>query len=98
MTHFRQGYLSGWSHRADRPEDLLNGDYDLLVLASSWDRRCMCIAQASNLRAARGILFLFFTRDDLGLRDQHDRALQAFAANQCAECSWVGACSSEPSV
>ena len=64
---------------------MIQGEYDLVVLASSWDRRSICLAKAGEIHAAQGILFLFSKRDDLGLRDNHDQILCDFMKDNFAE-------------
>ena len=74
----RQGFLEGSSSSNDSPELLAHGSFDFLLLASSWDKRCLCVTKSRDLRATHGALLLFDTRDDLGLRDDHDPRLTHF--------------------
>jgi hypothetical protein len=85
MSGFRQGFLSGESYQANDPATLLQGEFDLVVLSSSWDRRSVCVAQAKTFYAEHGILLLFSTRDDRGLRESHDRILTDYLNDSCSE-------------
>ena len=75
---FRQGFLKGSSSSSDSPESLAHGSFDFLLLASSWDKRCVCVTKSRDLRSNHGALLLFDTRDDLRLRDDHDPRLARF--------------------
>src|SRR6266550_1475856 len=57
----------------------MSGEFDLLMLCSSWDRRSVCIAQADDMRATYGTLLLFDKRDNQGFRERHDKVLAEFA-------------------
>jgi hypothetical protein len=73
-TVFRQAYLIGESNRSDH-QGVLNGQYDLMILSSSWDGRSICITSENDVRAKHSILLLFDFRDNSGLRDKHDKML-----------------------
>lgn len=85
-TKHRQGFLSGYSRKAIRPNELIGGQYDLALLSSSWDKRCLCVTGANNLWATNCGLLLFEMRDNLGLRDKHDKALKVFGDRISSSC------------
>lgn len=78
MTEFRQGYLRARSRESSDPKLLLASEYDVVVLSSSWDRRCVCIPSAGVTRAPSCILFLFSEHVSVPLRVEHDRVLKDF--------------------
>ena len=48
---FRQKYLYGESFATNDTHDLLNGHFDLLVVAPSWDSRSVVITEARKFSA-----------------------------------------------
>lgn len=83
ITEHKRGYLLGRSYRDSSVSNLLSGSYDLVIIASSWDRRCVCITDCRDLRARLGIYLLFESRDSHGLRDEHDQKLDSFLKMCC---------------
>jgi hypothetical protein len=81
---FRQAYLQGESRSSGRVDDLASGKYDLLIATSSWDRRCVSLLEA-EISAAHGIGVFFENRGKLGLRDEHDPAIESFLKTSCRE-------------
>lgn len=79
MSTFREGYLEGRSERSSDLNRLVTGHYDLILLASSWDARCICVTQCTSVNADRSAAIMFSTRDSMGLRDKHDPAIVAFS-------------------
>jgi hypothetical protein len=63
-------------------EGLVDGEYDLLVMAASWDSRCLCLLRA-DVRARCGIGVFFENRGVLGLRDAHDPKIRAYLSERC---------------
>jgi len=82
---FRQGYLSGISVESKDPARLISDDYDLLVLASSWDARCLSITECAELKSMLCLALFFDTRDKKGLRDKHDRQIESFSKRTSRE-------------
>ncbi len=78
----RDGFIEASSSLLDSPSQL-EGEYDVLVAASSWDQRCLCITHCRNVKAEHGIVVLFDHRDSLGLRDSHDAQLERFCDRAC---------------
>jgi len=62
---------------------LAEGIYDVIIAASSWDRRCIEISRATHLHGTTGILLLFDHKDTRGLREEHDRRLECFLREAC---------------
>jgi hypothetical protein len=79
-TEYRQGFLYGSSSRSTEIHELATGDYDVAILSSSWDRRCLCITKAIGFHATHCGYFLLDLRDQFGLRDKHDILIAQFAA------------------
>ncbi len=83
ITEHKQGYLIGSSYRDQSADHLVSGLYDVVIAASSWDRRCICITDCHDLRARSGIYLLFESRDPHGLRDKHDKTLDNYLESCC---------------
>jgi len=79
---YRQTFLFGRSSQANAPETLLHGEYDLALLAPSWDHRCRCITTANQLRINTSIVLRFKTKDDLGYQDSHSAAILSYLKQQ----------------
>lgn len=79
---YRESFLDGTSTMNESPSSLIDGHFDFALISSSWDKRCKCITDAKNFRASHGALLLFETRDELGLRENHDRILREFVERQ----------------
>lgn len=73
-TLFRQSFLVGTSESLAKLGGL-EGCYDLMILASSWDQRCICIADERRLQIKQAIPIFFSLRDNLGYRDRHDKII-----------------------
>lgn len=89
VTSFRQGYLSGTSRRSGNLEALTIGDYDAVILTSSWDARSITLTAATKTKCDLGIALLFTCRDHQGLRDQHDPKIKSFLESISSRCSYV---------
>jgi hypothetical protein len=81
-SRYRQANLDGTSRRAERAADLVGGEYDLLVMTSSWDSRCLCLLEV-EVRARHGIGVFFENRGRLGLRDLHDPLIHEYLRSSC---------------
>jgi hypothetical protein len=71
-SEFAAAGIEALAKRASEPGALVKGDFDAIVVAPSWDSRCLAITQATEVRASLGICALFENRGQLGLRDEHD--------------------------
>lgn len=81
-TEFRQAFLTGRSEKASSIPGLVDGEYDLLIMAASWDSRCLCLLSA-DVRARWGIGIFFENRGVLGLRDAHDPQVRDYLEHRC---------------
>ncbi len=77
MTDFRRAWLAADSTDASTPRGLVDGEYDLLVMTSSWDSRCLCLLEC-EIRADRAVGIFFENRGAGELRDSHDPQVRAF--------------------
>lgn len=78
-TKFRHSWLEGQSERHASGK-FPAGKFDLLITASSWDSRCLALTEENGVSAGTAILLLFDSRDNIGLRDQHDPKLADYCA------------------
>ena len=72
MTEFVAAGIEARSRSGKDVNELLEGEFDAIVLTSSWDSRCLSITEARGVSASLGICALFANRGSLGLRDNHD--------------------------
>jgi hypothetical protein len=79
-TEYRAGFLRAESCSSEDVRDFWSGNYDVLVIASSWDSRCMALSQCGGLRASLAVLLLYDAMDDQGLREAHDEGLKSYLA------------------
>lgn len=82
VNNHRWGYLRGVASKATVPSELTDGHYDLAILASSWDQRCLCPLYGGVLHAEKYALILPEHRDDEGRRDAHDARLRQYIRNE----------------
>lgn len=85
ITTYREGCIEASSFNAAQPQEIFEGQYDLIFLASSWDSRCLSLTKASGLKALKSILLLFDVKDKEGLREKHDAALRKYCKEQSDE-------------
>lgn len=90
-SSFRRSFVGARATRFSDPTKVYEGDYDLLVCASSWDRRCRAIADVDLIRANAGLLFLFSKRDVQGLREEHDDLLAQYFESRCEAFQYITA-------
>lgn len=74
---FKKGYILGESASYISPSKCISENYDLALLASSWDKRCISISEA-KFKSKTTLLLEFKNKDSLGLRDEHDVRLKKF--------------------
>ncbi len=70
MSEYKQTHISGTSKCATEISALLAGSFDLLVLFSSWDSRCVCVAEASEVKAERSVFVDFEIQGRIGPEGQ----------------------------
>jgi hypothetical protein len=78
-SSFQARGILGTSFVSDLEESVVDGAYDVVILSSSWDNRCVSVSQRANIGAELVILVLPEHRDLLGLRERNDRVLLEFA-------------------
>lgn len=83
MTIFEDGYIRGESTPGDCVGDLLCSNYDVLIMAPSWDLRCLCLTNATNISIENALIVELPQRDEGGLQEEHFRALMKFAESRC---------------
>jgi len=81
-SYYRAGFLEAVALSSPEAASLVSGDFDIVVAASSWDRRSVVLTSAAY-SANFGFLLLFTARDTRGLRDEHDRLLKEHLATRC---------------
>ena len=84
-SEFVSNYLHGESFLGESAKDLIEGEFDVVVMTSSWDRRCASLTSCDSIKAKYSLLLLFDTRDNLGLRDKHDLHLKTYLNLICSE-------------
>jgi hypothetical protein len=82
---FTDSFLQGESFRVDDAARWVEGNYDLGLFASSWDRRSICIRAAEGLFCNSALALFFGHRDACGLRDLHDPLLRDYLAAHSGE-------------
>jgi hypothetical protein len=78
-SSFSSSYLSGMSTDSADMKEIASGTFDVSVFVPSWDRRSVCVTEATHLRCETCLVLLFGTKDQQGLRDVHDPRVQQFA-------------------
>lgn len=81
-SHYRQAHLEGGGRCSETPAEVLDKEYDLIVMTASWDSRCLCLCD-QDIRSTDGIGVFFSNRGTLGLRDQHDQRVTQFLEDHC---------------
>ena len=74
ITEFSENYLKGRSYSSNDVKTLIEGHFDLIIMSSTWDRRCVCIIE-NDLSADYSIMLKFKLRDEYGLQDDHDEKI-----------------------
>lgn len=78
VTVFNDRHLTGVAERATTMHALVDEAYDYVLIGSSWDERCVLIAE-TELRADLVQLFLPRNHGASGRRERHDQILSRFA-------------------
>jgi hypothetical protein len=90
MVKYGQRHLFGTSQCSVQAASLLSGDFDLALLAPSWDHRSECITECEGLSIGEAIVLLFSLRDEFGLRDQHEKRIIEFLGEHSSSIYRVG--------
>lgn len=83
MSRFRDSHIEATGRYSGRVDELLNEHFDVVIAASSWDRRSIAIVDAAHVSAEVALLLLFSDRDPYGFRDKHDVELQRYLEKTC---------------
>lgn len=78
ISNYSKYYFDGYSFRSNEVNDLLELECDLIILISSWEERCLSIKSCTKINAKYGLLILFSNKDNLGLRERHDKILKTY--------------------
>lgn len=81
---FRHGFIEGSSRRAGHIDELLSAEYDVAVLAGSWDDRCLAITSAQRF-SAKAVLLISFADNDPGgkpKQEANEEHLRTYLANK----------------
>lgn len=76
-SEYKFGWLTASSVTGEQPQEVLNGDFDLAIASSSWDRRSTCITETS-ITAATAVGLFFDNKGTGNLRDAHDLVINEF--------------------
>lgn len=85
---WRRGHVEVRQER--RISERLEADGDLLVLTSSWERRCVEVARVRHGRYATAAVVTFAEEGKSGRRAEHDAALTRLAVDQAASVADLG--------
>ena len=85
---FDDGHLSGESLSGGDPNDLVDEDYDYILMGTSWDERCLTLTRCT-IKAARIQVFRPANRGSGELRARHDAAIGAWAHASTEHVDWV---------
>jgi len=83
ISGFREDFLSAQSFRGTDRNKIVAGAYEVAILAVSWDRRCLSLAQATAWSAKRGVLIVQSIVDPEGLCEDHKKRLQQLLHERC---------------
>lgn len=84
QSEIAMGYIRANSYMSQSVSELWEGEYDLSLLASSWDERCVCVTSAAGLSLGHAIVVMPKDKDAIGLRDTHDDRLCKFVEGKSA--------------
>lgn len=69
--------------------------YDMAIITSSWDPRCLNITELNLSNFPTSILILFDDKDENGLREKHDRRLEEYLSERSEEIIKIGGLSTD---
>lgn len=81
QTEFCAGFIQATSYRAESVDELIDGEFDLGVIVSSWDKRATSLTMATNIDVRHWIHLSFIRKDSYGLQDAHHREILQFLGN-----------------
>ena len=77
-SKYRQLNLVGRSTQSEKASDVLKGHFDLALVSPSWDRRCLCLTEATDVVFRKTIFLDFTTKDEHGYQARHSEQILAF--------------------
>lgn len=92
---FRNNGILGESINSDCLADCISDNYDAIILASSWDPRCLNVTSLDLLKFSFGVVFIFDDRDDFGYRDNNDAELLEWSNVHISELNIINGKSTE---
>lgn len=78
VTTFSAGSVTASSFSGGSVSELLNDSFDMVLVCSSWDERCLAATEVSSLQTSEALILEFNQKDKHGLRAKHDQKLQRF--------------------
>jgi hypothetical protein len=95
VTSFCNNGIQAESHCFNDVSCFVFNKYDVVIIASSWDPRCLNVT-TSNIKAVPyGILFIFDDKDEGGFRNNHDDLLKTWMAQKTANYETIGGSSTD---
>jgi hypothetical protein len=87
----QHGFVLASSRRSEIADDLIGDEYDLALLAGSWDDRCTAVADVSRFVAKHSILISFAVNDPAGKERQevNERELSRFLQERGTKIHWL---------
>ncbi len=93
---YRSNMIEATSYISDKPNDLFNDSYDLLFVASSWDRRAICLTECSNLRSEASLFLDWELKDSEGIQERNSTIINDYLREHSSICYTVKGKSIEP--
>lgn len=74
-SEYRESFLKAVSSKYESASDAFSGEYDMVVVAASWDRRSTALTHCDDLCSERAIVLTFDSIDEEGLCSVHHQQL-----------------------
>ena len=81
----QNGGIRATSSMFENMEGICSDNYDLVIITSSWDKRCLSLTNLSFTENSRCILLLFDDKDQDGKREENDKVINNWASNNFRE-------------
>jgi len=85
ISQFSSSGVHAVSYKADTASEVKFDHYDLVIITSSWDSRCLTLIDSPLKEVPYAILLTFDDKDPNGVRDKNDSILE----NYCSHISSV---------
>lgn len=96
-TSFINNGIRASAHYTHDVADILFDSYDVVIVSSSWDYRCLNLTHSLLQKVPFGVLFLFDDKDKMGHRDKHDSLLKSWMTSITTSCTILNGCSTDVS-